>query len=182
MFKLAMLGCLLLMLGAMALPAAAQPGGGGGINLGQGGPQMDPAQMQQRMLDNIKKALGSTDEEFKVLQPKIEQVMTLGMQIRGGGMRAFFRSMMRSMGGQGGVAVETGGDNAQPSALEKASDDLASALENKDVKADAIKVKLAAFREARDKAVAELAKAQDDLKSLLTARQEAVLVKRGLLD
>src|SRR5688500_16748488 len=34
----------------------------------------DPAQMRERMMARYKEQLGATDEEFKVLQPKLEKV------------------------------------------------------------------------------------------------------------
>ena len=64
----------------------------------------------------------------------------------------------------------------------KASADLRTALENKDTPADQINAKLTALREARDKARAEVAAAQKELKEVLTPRQEAVLVTMGMLE
>ena len=48
--------------------------------------------------------------------------------------------------------------------------------------ADTITQKLKALREAREKAQAELAASQKELKELLTQRQEAVLVINGMLE
>jgi Spy/CpxP family protein refolding chaperone len=59
---------------------------------------------------------------------------------------------------------------------------LQTALDNKDSKPDEIKGKLDALRDARGKAREQLVKAQADLKSLLTQRQEAVLVTRSMLE
>jgi hypothetical protein len=59
---------------------------------------------------------------------------------------------------------------------------LQAVLDNKDSKPDEIKSKLDALRDARGKARDQLTKAQGDLKSLLTQRQEAVLVTRGMLE
>ena len=64
----------------------------------------------------------------------------------------------------------------------KASADLRTTLENKDAPADDIKTKLAALRDAREKARAELQAAQKELKEVLTQRQEAVLVTNGMLE
>ena len=47
---------------------------------------------------------------------------------------------------------------------------------------DQIKAKLTALRAAREQARRELATAQRSLRQLLTLRQEAHLVLRGLLD
>ena len=136
--------------------------------------QFDPAQFRQQRLDRIKEQLGASDDEWKVLSPKIEKVMDVqrnsfagfgGFRGRGGG------------GGGGG-----GADNQPQTPVAKASADLRTTLENKDAPADDIKTKLAALREAREKARAELQAAQKELKEVLTQRQEAVLVTNGMLE
>lgn len=141
---------------------------------GRGGPGGDPAQFRQRMMDNLKEQMGVTnEEEWKVIQAKLEPVMAKSMEARAGGMMGMFRGR----GGRGGD------DNGrQRSAVETASRDLRTLLENKDVSEDQIKQKLTAFREARDKARAELAAAQKDLKEILMPRQEAVLVQYGMIE
>ena len=79
-----------LMVGSVAVPAMAQTapdqtppannGGGGNGGGGAGGQNrrgnFDPAQFRQRMMDNLKQQLGSSDDDFAALQPKLEQVMT----------------------------------------------------------------------------------------------------------
>jgi hypothetical protein len=64
---------------------AQQDAGPGGQ--GQGGPPPDfnPQAMRQRMMDRMRDRLGATDEEWKVLSPKIEKVMTTQRDLRGGG-------------------------------------------------------------------------------------------------
>ena len=64
-----------LLLGSAAMPVLAQdtPPAGQPGQPGQGG-RPDPAQFRQRFMDRIKEQLGSSDDEFKVLQPKIEQL------------------------------------------------------------------------------------------------------------
>ena len=49
------------------------------------------------------------------------------------------------------------------------------------VSADELKARLAALRDARKAAEAKLAAAQDDLRQVLTVRQEAIAVVNGLL-
>src|SRR5689334_15110354 len=68
---LVMLGSLAIALGQTAPSADGDQSGGGG----RGGRNFDPAQMRQRMEERLKEALGTSDEEFKALQPKIENVM-----------------------------------------------------------------------------------------------------------
>ena len=75
-----------------------------------------------------------------------------------------------------------GDENREPSAVEKAQDTLETTLENESASADTIKEQLTALRTARVKAQQELAAAQQDLRQILTVRQEAVLVLNGLLN
>jgi hypothetical protein len=134
----------------------------------------DPAQFRERRLTQIKEQLGATDEEWKVLSPKIEKVMTA--QFAGFGGRG---------GGRGGPGGGNGGGNAdnQPQTpVAKASADLRAALADKDATADDIKAKLAALRDAREKVKADLQASQKELKEILTQRQEAVLVTNGMLE
>ena len=130
--------------------------------------QFDPAQFRERMMNNIKERLGASDDEWKVLEPKVEKVMTAQRDARGGG-------------GFGGFG-RRGGDQQPTTEVGKASADLRTALENKDTPADDIAKKLAAFREARDKARTQLQASQKELKEILTQRQEAVLVNMGMLE
>jgi hypothetical protein len=133
----------------------------------------DPAQFRERRLTQIKEQLGSTDDEWKVLSPKIVMVMT---------------AQLASFGGGGGGGRRTTDANATPpdtstmTPIQKASSDLRTILNNKDASADDIKAKLAALREAREKVKADLTAAQKELKEVLTQRQEAVLVTNGMLD
>ncbi|MCY2954368.1 MAG: hypothetical protein NTU53_20750 [Planctomycetota bacterium] len=160
---------ILLMVGSFAMAQAAGGGGGGGRG-NRGGGNFDPAQMRQRMMDRMKEQLGATDDEWKVLMPKIEKVMQAQRDSRGGGF-----------GGMGGRGGRGGNDQAPETAIGKAAQDLRTTLENKDAKADEISAKLKAYREARESAQQALAQAQKELKEVLTLRQEAILVLDGNL-
>jgi hypothetical protein len=163
----------LLMLPGLAL--AQDKGPAPDPNAGGGRRGFDPAQMRERMMNGIKEQLGTPDDEWKVLQPKIEKVMTAQRDTRGGG--AFAGGGRRGGGGAAPAATD------QPqSAVQKAAAALRAALENKDTPADTIKAKLTALREAREKAKADLAAAQKELKDVVTVRQEAVLVNMGMLE
>lgn len=183
----------LFLLAALAAPAMAQqqpaPGGGGqgggaGGPGGFGGGRVDPAQFRQMMNDRMKELMGANDEEWKALQPRIEKIQQLsrdasnfgGMGLlmdfgQGGGGRG------RGFGGQGGP----GGDR-QPSAAQQKNTELVEVVKNKTSSPEQLKEKLAAARAARAQAKAELAKAQEELRELLTVRQEAVLTAIGTLD
>lgn len=169
-----------LMIFSLANAQDAQPDQGRGNR--RGGGNFDPAQFRQRMEERMKEQLGTTDDEWKVLQPKLEKVMTAqrdsGRGFGGGGM----------FGGRGGRGGQRGGDQARPnsdrpeSKVMKARNDLQTVLENKSASSDEIKSKLKAYREARDAARADLAAAQKELKEVCSVRQEAVLVDMGMLD
>ena len=162
------------------LSQEAQPGARGPAAGGQG--RRDPEQMRQMYLQRVKDALAATDEEWKVLSPKIENIQGLSRQLRmgGGGGR---------MGmGATGTAPATTPAPARPATqreltgVEKAVQNVRTTLDNKEATADQIKSALKALREAREKVKEELAKAQGEVRELVTARQEAELVLLGLLD
>jgi len=141
---------------------------------GQGGPgggrgNFDPAEMRARMMERYQEQLGFSDAEFKAIQPLIEDVQTKQRDARGGrgGM------MFGGRGGAGGRGGRGGNQDADPE-LEA----LQSAIES----GSNIEAKLAAFRAARDKKEADLKKAQDTLKSVLTVKQEAQAVLMGIIN
>jgi len=161
---------------ALSLLPAASSGqvGPGGFDQAQAEQFMQ--QMRQRMMDALKDQLESSDEEFKILQPKIEKVMRLQIDLSG----ATGFSMMFG-GGRGGFGNPFA-FGQPPSELQKAATDLADILRSQESTPRQIKERLAAFRQARTAAQADLAKAREDLLSLLTSRQEAMLVTMGLLE
>jgi hypothetical protein len=131
----------------------------------------DPQAMRERFTGMIKDQMGATDEEWKVIEPKLTKVMEVRRDT--GGFGGGFRNRDR------------GGDSQQQSdasPVQAASRELRQLLDNKDAPADQIAAKLKALREAKDKAKETLASAQKDLKEVLTQRQEAVLVMFGMLD
>jgi multidrug resistance efflux pump len=70
------------------------------------------------------------------------------------------------------------GNNAVASAMAE----LKTALSNANTPADQIQEKVATVRTARQKAKADLAAAEKNLRQLLTASQETVLVSLGYLE
>lgn len=157
---------------AMVAPTvmAQEAPGGDRQEQRQGGRRnFDPAQMQQRMMDNIKEQLKPSEEDWQVLQPKVEALMTAQRNARAGGM-----------GMRGGRGGDRGGQNE--TAVAAASRELRSALEDENTSEAAINERLKAYRAAREKADADLKAARDDLRDLVTPRQEAVLVMYGMLE
>lgn len=147
---------------------------------GRGG--RDPEQMRQRreqfrqrMEERMKEMLGVNDEEWKVLQPRIEKVQTLSREARGG---MGFRMFGRGRRGRGGEQ----GPQREQSEIEKKMSDLQKVLENKDATPEQIKTNLTAYRTAREKVQKDLEKAQKDLREIVTVRQEAQLVLMGVLE
>ena len=170
-----------------APPPGGNQGGGGGNQGGLGGNRRDPAQMRQQRNDRMKVLLGATDEEWKLLQPQIEKVQNLQRAATPRNGRSLLFSDGNGdngNGGRGGRGFRGGQqpDNTPPSAVEEKSKELTAAIQNKDTKPEEYKAKLAAFREARNQAKADLTKAQESLREVVTVRQEAVLVELGLLD
>ena len=152
---------------------------GGDRERGPGGPGgFDPARIREFMLNRVKEQLAPSDEEWQVLQPKIEKVMDArqeqmgGFGFGGGGMGGFG-------GGRGG---RDGGQEREPrNASERAVRELRTAIDS-NASAEQIAAKLTALREARTKAQANLKAAQEDLKGVVTAKQEAQLVLSGMLE
>lgn len=143
----------------------------------------DPAAFQKQMDQMMKDRLGITDdEEWKVLQPKIEAVQTLSRQTRGNMGMMFGPGMGGGRPGRPGQPGDATNPPPAQNEVDKTSAELTKVLANKDAKAEDIKAALTAYRAARDKAKENLAKAQKELRDLVTARQEAVLVTMGVLD
>ena len=159
------------------------PGGPGGP-----GGQFDPEQMHKMMEQRMQEMLGATDQEWKVLGPRVMKVQELSRQTGGGGrgMMMFGRGMRGGPGGPGGGNQPGGGRgmgmNRELTGVEKVQDELQILLENTAATPEQIKEQLTKLRAAREKAKQDLAKAQQDLRQVLTLRQEATLVLMGLVD
>ncbi len=154
----------------------------------------DPEQMRQRMMERVREQLEITnDDEWKIVSERAEKVMAARREVGGGGMGAMM--MGRGPGGPGGGrrgGAEAGNADAgnrgnrprgggmfgEPSQEAK---DLQTAIEAK-APAEEIKAKLEKFRAVKKAKEADLAKAQDKLKEVLNARQEAAAVLAGLLN
>jgi hypothetical protein len=167
--------------------ALAQDNGNGGGNADQNGGQrrnrgnFDPAQMQQRIMDNVRDQLGFTnDTDWSAVQPLVQKVLDARRDIGVPGMRALFAG--RNRGGQGGGPGAGPGGRSnmfgpQPGpeevALQKAIDDDAPSAQVKDL--------LAKYKTAQKAKQAKLEAAQDDLKAVLTSKQEAQAYLLGLV-
>jgi hypothetical protein len=185
-----------LALSAHSLLAQDNPNNGGGDpNGGQrrqrGGGNFDPAQMQQRILDNVRDELNFTnDTDWDAVQPLVQKVLDARRDVGFGNMGRLFGG--RNRGGQGGdPAGNAGGQRRQrggggpggafggaPSpeqeALQKAIDADAPAAQVKDL--------LAKYEASKKAKQAKLAQAQADLRAVLSSKQEAQATLLGILD
>ncbi|MBL9136820.1 MAG: hypothetical protein JNK85_13165 [Verrucomicrobiales bacterium] len=176
MFLAAMVGTLL----ANVTTATAQPAPGGGDR-----PNFDPEQMRARMMERYRERLEvKSDDEWKILEERITKVTEARRDVGFGGMgRGAFG------GGRPGGRGGGGNDGAQAQRPNRAfggssspeAEELQKALEAK-AAPEEIKAKLAKYRDARKAKQANLTKAQDELRKVLSVRQEAVAVMDGLLD
>jgi Spy/CpxP family protein refolding chaperone len=149
----------------------------------QNGGQVDPEQVQKLITDvrkqvqagaqtRIKEMLESTDAEWEVLGPKVQKVQDLMLQSGnvGGGLGRF---------GMGGINLAGGGEQSD---TQKKRQALQEIMKNKDAPVEDVRAALKDYREAQAKTKADLVKARADVKELLTMRQEAQLVRMGILE
>jgi len=147
-------------------------GNGGGFGNGRG--NFDPAQFQQRMMDNIREQLGFTNNtDWNAVQPLIQKVMDVRRDVAGPGMRMMFRS--RDDNNQD--RPRRGGFFGQPSPQAEA---LQQAIDNHAPDAQ-IQQALDKYRTSQKEKEAQLAQAQENLRKVLTIRQEAQATLMGLL-
>ncbi len=166
----------------------------------------DPQQMRQRMSDRMKEQFGVTDDsEWKVIFERINKIMEARRAAGGfGGMGGFGGGMMPPPGGPGGPPGADnrgaggppqggpggpgafggpGGGPGGPPGMRQATPEveaLRKAIESK-ASNDELKARIADVKAARAKGLAALAKAQEDLKQVLSVQQEAVATSMGLL-
>jgi hypothetical protein len=157
-------------------PAAPQgaPGGPGGR---QGRGNWDPEQMRQRMMERIREQLAVKDDsEWGVIESRIKKIN----DARSGMGRGF--GGFGGPGGPGGQGGRPGGRQGQGGFGQPNPDAeaLQTALES-GASADDIKSKLTAYRASAKQKEAQLEKAQDELRQLLSVKQEARAVLLGLL-
>jgi hypothetical protein len=151
----------------------------------QGRGNFDPAQFQQRMMDRMREQLEvKSDDDWKVLEPKVQAVMEARRGVGGFG-RGFGRGRGNRGGGPGGAAAPGGNNNGGRRGFgpppNPAAEALQQAIDN-NAPSTEIKSKLAALVQSRKDEEAKLQKAQDELRGLLSVRQEAIATLRGLLN
>jgi hypothetical protein len=172
---------LMLSAGSVSAQNDATGGGGGGSNGGgggRGGRNFDPAQMQQRMMENVRSDLGFTnDTEWNAVQPLIQKVMDARRDTGFGGMGRMFRNRNRNNADQaGGNNRRNFGPPPSPEAeaLQKAIDDNAPKAQ--------IKAALAKYQASQKARQDKLVAAQENLRKVLNTKQEAQATLDGLLE
>jgi hypothetical protein len=154
----------------------------------QGRGNFDPAQMKQDYMDRMKDALEVTnDAEWSALEPKVGAVFDARREVMANGIRGFMGGGRNRRNNGGGNEDNNnagqqprrnrGGFGGEPSAavtaLQKAIDDKAPTAE--------VKAKLKVVQDETKANQAKLLAVQEDLRSVLTPRQEAIATLRGLL-
>jgi hypothetical protein len=144
----------------------------------------DPAQMQQMMMDRYRQMLEVTsDDEWNAVKPLVQKVMEARMASFAGMGRGMMGAFGRGgPGGPGGMGAGGGGGGRmgmfgqsmpETEALQRAIDAKASKAE--------VKAALEKYIAARQAKQEELKQAQENLRKVLTTRQEAIATLGGLL-
>lgn len=183
---------------SLSFSALAQPGGDRGDRRGgergdrRGGwnmEDMDPAQREQMMermrermaeqskrnLERQQENLDLSDDEFAIVGPMIERVQQLVTEqaAGSGGGRG---GMMRFMGDMSDMASAEGKKVIDSTAK------LRELLEDDNVGSGDLKAALGSLRSARSAHAAALKTAREELRSVLSSKQEAQMVLSGMLD
>jgi len=167
---------------------------------------------EEQEAEAMKQALGVDERQWKTIEPKLKKVRTyrdqafvsIGSPFQGtsfvstvapspgqAGGQAFgggFASggfQFQTSDGQGTVVSSSspwGDFDRQPTEGERICEELQLLLQVPDAGPEEIRQKLDALRKAREKARKRLVKAQQELRKILTFRQEATLVLMGWLD
>lgn len=189
--RLALLPLVVALLLAPVFSAQNSPGGGenrrrwGGEGGGERGGyrgDFNPQEMQARMLAGLRERMEvKDDEEWKLIAERIGKVAELRRGAPGG--LGILMTGLWPGGGPGGAGREEGGSGRRGPRLGGGSAEmtaLANALRDQLPDAE-IKSRLDRLRDQRKDSEAKLARAQEDLRAVLTMRQEAMAVMAGLL-
>ena len=137
----------------------------------------DPAQFQRRMMDRYRERLEITDDaEWKAVQPLIQNVMDARIAAGTGARGPMVRGSRR--GGQGTQTAPV--QRPIPARENPAAEELQKAIDAK-APAPEMKAALTKYLDYRKAKQADLDKARDALRAVLTSRQEAIATLSGLL-
>jgi hypothetical protein len=165
--------------------------------------EAEAPRIRQRMAENqataraeLNKQFGMSEEEFKAIEPLLARVENLRMQK--GLVDRSAGQMGMAMGGRRGGAGGAGGPGGgmfnpqlmlgdtplEPTVkeIQDAVKALKTLIDDAQANANEIALAVVRVRKAREAFVAVLAKAQEELRAVLSPKQEAILVDRGTLD
>lgn len=143
------------------------PGGPGGPG---GGRRFDPQQMIQNRMDDARNTLGFTnDADWEAVKPLVQKVL----EAQRDALMSRFGGMGRTRPGGGGPGG-FGQASPEQTALQNAVDANAPAAQVKDL--------LAKYRASQKAKQARLESAQEDLRKVLTTKQEAQATLMRLLE
>jgi hypothetical protein len=111
----------------------------------------------QRMLERLKAELKVSEEEWTVVKPRVEEVYRL-------------------------AHTQTSATDDKEVSVAQRISELRELLALPEAKPEAIKARLTLLRAAREQVQQKLIQAKQELRKIMTLRQEAVLVLFGLLD
>ncbi len=153
--------------------AGANVDGTGGVRLAVPGKAIDLSQIRQNVLDQLKTAMGCSDEEWAVILPKLEKVEAAEFEAG---------APASGVGPAAKLAVLSGASSQKPSVVSQRRQELRTTLQNPSASEAEVKQRIESLREARTQARERLAQARKELADVLTQRQEAVLIDRGILE
>lgn len=158
-------------------------GGGGGGGYGRGGGNFDPAQFEQRMMDRIRDQLGYTnDTDWNAVQPLVQKVFDARRDVGFGGGMGGFGGMRRNRGGdQNGGGQGGGGGRGMFGQQSPEAQALQQAIDN-DAPEAQIKDLLARYKTSQKAKQDKLKAAQENLRAVLSVKQEAQATLMGLVD
>ncbi|HEY4328532.1 MAG TPA: hypothetical protein VGN88_02260 [Phycisphaerae bacterium] len=165
-------------------------GGGGGFGGGaNGGFQIN---IRQIVLGRIQDTISSPDDEWSVIEPKLWKVVSLQIASGSGQIGQLAGALRRGRGGGAGgggfdlnavIAQQTDPQIAQLGTdLQTKQNELSDAADDPQSGDGQLQARLDEYRAAKQKLDDALAQAQKDLQSVLTLRQEALLMEQGFLD
>ena len=173
MKKLALLAAAALALGGLTSTSTAQE------QRQKGG--WNPEDMRARIAERMRELLDvKSEDEWKLIYARIEKVTEAQREARS--LNGDMRLLFSRSGDQGGGAAPGGTRGGSPfgGTPNPEAEAFSKAVTNK-APTDELKQRMAKMREARKAAEAKYDKAADDLRQVLTVRQEATLVAVGLL-
>ena len=140
----------------------------------------NPEEMRARMTERVRELLDvKNEDEWKLIQTRLEKTQEAQREVRS--LSGDLRLLFSQGGDQGGERRPSrGGPGSFGGTPNPDSEALSKAVQAKSP-TDELKQRLARVREARKAAEAKYEKAADDLRQVLTVRQEATLVAIGLL-